>query len=67
MEKQPNIPMPEGNIFWRDIPKGEKVIDGGNHFQACGKVVNWGSQDAIEAQLWLAKQARKITREKQGA
>ena len=50
--------MPEGHIEWTQIPKGEKVIDGGNHFQACGKVVFWGSLDALEAQQWLALQAR---------
>lgn len=58
MAKQ-NLKMPEGNIDWKQIPKGEKVIDGGNHWQACGKVVVWGSQDAREAQTWLAKESRK--------
>jgi hypothetical protein len=48
-----NIPMPTGNIYWRDITPEMKVIDGGNHWQANGKVVYWHGEEVRQAREFL--------------
>lgn len=53
-----NLPMPEGNINWRNLTAGEDIFDGGNHYQARGSVVCWTGQEAIMARSFLREQAK---------
>lgn len=60
--------MPKGNIHWKQIPANACVEDRRKYYVAHvggeEKVVNWGSQDAHEAQasLWARAQSGKNAR-----
>lgn len=57
-------PLPEGNVFWRDIPANARVVEMSHgwavHFHG-GKTATafWGGQESREAQRWLRARAIK--------
>lgn len=55
------MPMPEKNMFWKDVPLGAKVIEHERYFEIVNNGTHytayWGSQDAREAQSFLRKRA----------
>jgi hypothetical protein len=48
----------KGSIEWTKITQKMKVISTKTHYEAAGKLVTWGSRDAIKAQHWLNTRVR---------
>ena len=50
--------MTKGSIEWTKISPRMKVTSTKTHYEAAGKLVTWGSRDAVQAQRYLMIRVR---------
>jgi hypothetical protein len=50
--------MAKGSIEWTKISPRMKVVSVRSHYEAAGKLVTWGSRDAVQAQRYLMTRVR---------
>jgi hypothetical protein len=50
--------MAKGSIEWTKISLRMKVVSVKSHYEAAGKLVTWGSRDAVQAQRYLMTRVR---------